>query len=106
MEEERIDLFAGGGWEVLMTRYTPEEFKAYCEKEDAKNTARQTDPPTQKIGIGIESGDGKVHYDDGTHVQWVCPCGTTRFDVFYIEGHYETYVRCPQCGKQDSVHTG
>lgn len=66
---------------------------------------RKTNPPTQDIHAMREYDDDE--YDEDTHVQWVCgSCKTGLLEVFYVQGGYHTYVRCPQCKKTCTVHDG
>lgn len=80
-----------------------ETFEEYCTRRKAENAAKQTDPPTEQLGR--ELGEG-VEYHDGAVVQWVCKCGSKDLDVFYVEGHYQTFAKCRACGFQDDIHTG
>ena len=81
-----------------------ESYDEWTKRSEDLNKAAQTDPPTQRIGI--EDFDQFVDYPNGTAVQWVCPCGSLVFRVYYEEGGYRTFVRCVVCGKQYDVHTG
>lgn len=33
-------------------------------------------------------------------------CGENRLYVCFIEDEYETWIKCPQCGKKELIHSG
>lgn len=86
-----------------------ETYQDYRARRDAENKARQTDPPTNELGhggAGCMPDHELVDYWEGAEVKWLCICKSDKFRVFYEEGHYRTYVKCAECGRQEDVHTG
>lgn len=81
-----------------------ESYEEWKRRSEALNKSHQTIPPTQYIDTPHTE---MVDYPDGTEVQWISSCNCALgLLVFYEEGNYRTFARCPSCGVQADIHTG